>query len=356
MGSPVGKCIGAPRAVPLGESGGSEPELEVALGSRINTRDGALLVWVPGGTFTMGSAREDALRLWERYGWDRRWFDAQVGGDDWVGELFPHEVELDGFWMYREPVTIGQYHRFMRETGHAPPADPAVHGPSNSAWRDGEPVSGTESLPVSSVSWKDATAYCAWAGVQLPTEAQWEYAARGPQGRVFPWGDCWESGACRCADEMAGRSLLDNDDWRFWLNGGATGREDRLPDCWLARHVAQVEGPTPAESYPRDVSWCGVLGMAGQVREWCVDWYDPDYYPHSPRRNPRGPEGPASRSGIPPCRSMRGGSWLSPAYTSRGAQRLFYPPDSRDSNDHGFRPILPASSDTSIDRIDPESQ
>lgn len=102
------------------------------------------------------------------------WFDAQVGGEDWVGELHPHEGGLDGYWMYREPVTIGQYHRFMRESGYPAPVNPAVHGPWNSAWRGGEPLPGTESLPVSSVSWEDGSAYCDWAGGMLPSEAQWE--------------------------------------------------------------------------------------------------------------------------------------------------------------------------------------
>ena len=302
-----------------------------------HSQDGADLVWVPGGTFNMGSAEEDVRRLWATYGWDERWW-AQVGGH---GELSPHEVEIDGFWMYRDPITIGHYFHFMQETGYPPPVDPTVHGPENSAWHDGEPLPGTEDLPVSSVSWDDALAYCTWAKARLPTEAEWEYAATGPEGRIFPWGNDWEPGACRCAEEVAGRSFRSNDDWRLWLNGGGRGPDGKLPpSCWLATHVAQVEGPTPAERYPRDVSWCGVRGMAGQVREWCADWYDPNYYPRSPRRNPPGPDHHGSRPGFPPCRVLRGGAWLSPAYTSRGAQRLFYPPHSRDTNDHGFRPVV----------------
>jgi formylglycine-generating enzyme required for sulfatase activity len=75
----------------------------------VNPVDGAALVFVPAGSFVMGSDREAALGLWHRHGWDPRWFHAQVGGDDWVGELYPHEVELDAFWLYELPVTISQY-------------------------------------------------------------------------------------------------------------------------------------------------------------------------------------------------------------------------------------------------------
>ncbi|GAA2758907.1 formylglycine-generating enzyme family protein [Actinopolymorpha rutila] len=299
--------------------------------------------FVPAGSFAMGSERSAVLQLWERYGWDHRWFDGQVGGTDWIGELLPHEVELDGFWMYRDPVTIGQFHRFMLATGYPAPVDIDVHGPWNSAWADGAPIPGSENLPVSSVSWDDAAAYCAWAGVRLPTEAEWEYAARGPAGSTFPWGEDWRPDACRSGEDTAGRPFTNYDEWRRWLNGGSSrrqtgGRFDRA--CWLGEHVAQLEGPTPAGRYPGDRSWCGVYGLAGQVREWCADWYDPNYYADSPRQNPRGPDGPR---GTGPCRSLRGGAWLSTAHTSRGAQRLCYPPDSRDTNDHGFRPVAQPS-------------
>lgn len=114
-----------------------------------NSKDGARLVWVPEGRFTMGSQREDVLSLWQRYEWDPRWIDAQMGNDKFIGELHPHEVEVDGFWMYEQPVTIGQYYSFMKETGLEAPVDPAVHGPDNSAWCDGAPLAETEALPVS---------------------------------------------------------------------------------------------------------------------------------------------------------------------------------------------------------------
>lgn len=300
----------------------------------VNKTDGSELVLVPAGTFLMGSDEARTIAFWRAHEWDRRWLDSQVVA---AGELRQHEVELDGFWMYRELVTIGQYHRFMLDTGHPAPVDPQIHGPWNSAWSGGAPIPGSEMLPVSSVSWADAAAYAARAEARLPTEAEWEYAACGTADSVFPWGEEWDATAARCAESVAGRPFTDNDEWRIWLNGGGSRFEGGFPPgSWLADHVPQLAGPTAADTYPADLSWCGVHGLAGQVREWCSDWFVPDYYERSPHRNPRGPESPNSYG----CRSMRGGSWLSPAYTSRCAQRLFYPPDSRDTNDHGFRCVI----------------
>jgi formylglycine-generating enzyme required for sulfatase activity len=155
-----------------------------------------------------------------------------------------------------------------------------------------------------------------------------------PRAWPFPGGMNGLRGAARCADEIAGREFTSNDQWRQWLSGGGLlpGGTSRRP-CWLSGHVAQVEGPARVDHYPRDRSWCGVLGMGGHVREWCSDWHDPNYYPISPRRDPRGPEQPSG----PPARVLRGGSWSGPAYTCRGAWRGFYPPHRRDTNDHGFR-------------------
>ena len=248
------------------------------------------MILVPEDSFLMGSDRKEVLALWHKMGWDQRWFNAQVGADHWVGELHVHEVEISSFWIYEVPVTIGQYYTFMKDTEREAPVDPRVHGPWNSAWKDGVPIPGSEQLPVSSVSWEDAVAYSSWAGCRLPTEAEWEYAARGPSNLIFPWGNEWQESICRCANQRADRHFTDKDEWRTWLNG----KGSRLPDgsypkpCWLSQYVAQLEGPTVSLKYPNDRSWCDVIGMGGQVREWCSDWYDPNYYPQSPVEIPEG--------------------------------------------------------------------
>ena len=126
-----------------------------------NDRDGASLVSVPRSAFRMGSERKVVQALWHVMGWDQRWFDHQVGGKRWIGELHEHEVEISAFWMYEEPVAIGQYHIFMEDTGSEAPVDRDIHRSWNSAWIGGAPIPGGEHLPVSSVSWEDACAYCA---------------------------------------------------------------------------------------------------------------------------------------------------------------------------------------------------
>ena len=294
------------------------------------------LVYVPGGFFTMGSDESEIRKLWAEQGWDQHWFDAGVGGAGAAIELHPHTVIVHGFWAYRAPVTVRQCREFMREMGHPAPVDDHAI-PGDSVWVDGQPLEASLDLPAASLCWFDANAYAQWAGMRLPTEAAWEWAARGPDGRLFPWGNNSDFTITRCADEVAGYRFTAHHQWRRWLTGNRKPGQSRTARSWLAHHSAQLHGPTLAEDYPNDVSWCGLLAMGGQVREWCSDWYDANYYLMSPSDNPQGPA--AAGEGTPGCRSLRGGSWSAYLCTSRGSQRLAYPADSRDTNDHGVRPI-----------------
>jgi formylglycine-generating enzyme required for sulfatase activity len=139
-------------------------------------------------------------------------------------------------------------------------------------------VDGRGDHPVVQVSWRDASAYCAWAGLRLPTEAEWEYAARGGlEGAVFPWGNDLEPGG----------------EHRMNVWQGTFPTENSLDDGFL--------GTAPVDAFAPNRF--GLHNMTGNVWEWCADWYDPSYYGRSPAQNPTGPERGSNHV-------MRGGSYL----------------------------------------------
>ena len=207
-------------------------------------RDGAPMALIPAGEFQMGSS----------------------DGDD---EKPVHTVYLDAFYMDVYEVTNAQYKKFIDVTGHGAPE---YRGDSNL---------NAPNQPVVGVTWHDAVAYAKWAGKRLPTEAEWEKAARGGLvGKKYPWGDSISHDNANCRD-TAGK-----DRWKY---------------------TARVGSFAP--------NGYGLYDMAGNVWEWCADWYDGEYYASSPRRNPTGPS-----SGK--YRVLRGGSWDSGAYYLRAAYRL----------------------------------
>lgn len=171
-------------------------------------------------------------------------------------EIPTHDVWLDAFEIDRYEVTVAQYAVFVGSTGWRLPgdwdaADPALPGNS----------------PVTHVAWPDAVGYCEWVGKRLPTEAEWEKAARGGDERRYPWGDTWDPSRAAVALEV---------------------------------------GPGPVGAHPAGSSPYGAYDMAGNVHEWVWDYYDEAYYEISPAANPRGPEN--NRNHV-----IRGGSWASPA-------------------------------------------
>jgi formylglycine-generating enzyme required for sulfatase activity len=200
--------------------------------------DNSVMIAIPAGVFIMGSNTGD------------------------TEEKPVHKVYLDAYEIGRYEVTVAQYRAFCTATGRQMPKAPSW------GWRDDH--------PIVNVTWSDAEAFCEWAGGRLPTEAEWEKAARGTHARVYPWGDVWDRSMC------------------------ANGELD-------------LKSTAPVGSSPRGASPYGCLDMAGNVWEWCADWYGPDYYKTSPARNPTGPD-----SGE--YRIMRGGCF----YSYEGGTRCTY--------------------------------
>jgi formylglycine-generating enzyme required for sulfatase activity len=229
-------------------------------------KDDSSMVVIPAGTFLMGS---------------------EVG---YPNEQPVHRVFVEAFALGQYPVTNGQYERFVRETGHRVPYLDDPRAESDNWDQEGRTYpSGRAHHPVVLVSWRDAQVYCEWAGGRLPTEAEWEKAARGGlKEKLYPWGD-----------EIDPR--LANYDNR--------------------------DGTTSVGSYPPN--GYDLYDMAGNVWEWVADWYDPTYYQRSPQQNPQGPE-----KGT--VRVLRGGAWLLFPQFCRAAYRFRNSPDFR-FNLIGFR-------------------
>jgi formylglycine-generating enzyme len=255
------------------------------------------MAWVPGGEFSMGAADPRAL---------------PHGGDHGMADARPvHRVYVDGFWMDKTEVTNAEFARFTKATGHvtvaerkpraedfpgAPPenlvAGSVVFTPTaqpvplnnhyqwwryerGASWRHphgpGTDLRGKERYPVVHIAYEDAAAYAAWAGKRLPTEAEWEFAARGGlSGKTYAWGDDFHPGGAWMANTHQGRFPV----------------EDKGEDGY--RGIAPV-ARFAVEGY-------GLYDLSGNVWEWVSDWYRPDYYAQlaaaGVARNPPGPDTP----------------------------------------------------------------
>ena len=215
---------------------------------------------VPAGPFTMGIDHPKA-----------------------TDEKPSHQIYLSAFSVDRYEVTNARFAAFVAATGYQTEAEKSGAEKADSiSWRQphGPGSVADPTHPVVYVSWQDAHAYCAWRGGRLPTEAEWEKSARGSDGRLWPWG----------AKFAAGRANL-------W------GTEDGY------------EQLAPVGSFPSGASPYGALDMAGNVWEWCADWYDANYYATGPTKDPQGPE--TGRFKV-----LRGGSWINPVPVLRSINRF----------------------------------
>ncbi len=235
------------------------------------------MVLIPGGIFIMGRA------------------DGNLQDDN-----FPaHSVEIDSFYMDKYEVTVGQFKQFLDETGY------------EFNWSIWEKyfVAPTQEHPMVSINWYDASSYAKWAGKRLPTEAEWEYAARGGlEGMRYPWGN-----------------YITKDDANFhkyWKEDNEyKNRLLKGKDKW--RLSSPVGGFSP--------NGYGLYDMAGNVAEWCQDWYQWDYYQVSPKENPQGPKTGKTKV-------TRGGHWYSWHKGLRVYNRGDNPPDVKWWQDvQGFR-------------------
>ena len=256
------------------------------------------MLYVPAGEFTMGS---------------------DAGDSD---EKPTHTVTLAGFWIDRTEVTNAMFKKFVAATGYTSDAektgvgyifDLATHSwpvTRGANWQQprgpGSTLAGLDDYPVVQVTWNDARAYCAWAGRRLPTEAEWEKAARGSDGRTYPWGN---------------QAVVDN-----LLNFA----DRNLPTSWSDNNVDDgYQHTAPVGHYPAGASPYGALDMAGNVWEWMADWYGETYYATSPDHDPTGPT-------TGNVHVIRGGGWNDGAANVRAADRYALPPDGLGENG-GFR-------------------
>jgi formylglycine-generating enzyme required for sulfatase activity len=230
---------------------------DVPMAAQTRPPDGMEMIPIAAGKFTMGS---------------------DDGDED---EKPVHTVNLDAYYIDKYEVSVAQYRQCV-EAGNC--AEPFT-------W----PAFSEPNAPVVGVTWDDARNYCEWVGARLPTEAEWEKAARGTDGRRFPWGN-------------------------------------QTPDCSLGNYLVQdaecVGQPTDVGQYPGGASPYGVLDMAGNALEWVADWYAADYYAASPARNPQGPD-------VGTFKVARGDSWGGDQVSAADRHIVGLPSDP--DSDFGFR-------------------
>jgi serine/threonine-protein kinase len=288
-----------------------------ASGEYVNAKDGSVLVYVPAGSFDMGTAHGEP------------------------SAVPVHRVDLSAYFIGKFELTNALWEKFAKESGYLSVAEQSGAGyvvpmkESRDAITEGDQVTGASRLhpdgdasssspppdhPVVQVSWTDASAYCAWAGLRLPTEAEWERAAvwdaRAKRSRRFPWGDEPANGPrlANLADARANAKWPNYFVAVDWDDGYAT--------------------TAPVGSFPRGASPVGALDMAGNVQEWVADGLDEEYYYHSQRKDPLCPPG-----GPGSFMCCRGPSWFSPITCTLHRRHRFIP--LYRSNALGFRVARP---------------
>lgn len=292
--------------------------------TKLREIDSMEMVYVPSGNFLMGSSDEQL---------DKAMHDCEeMNGaeNDCPRHIYArleqpqHNVVLDAFWIDKTEVTNSQFCKFLNNMGNQttngikwfePGAGHrgVTYGYIQEIDGIFTPKVGYENHPVIEVSWYGANAYCKWIGGRLPTEAEWEYAAKGTSNNVYPWGNKFNGKIVNYRD-----STFDFDNF---------GKDTRFSDGnskWA-----------PVGSYPDGASWCVALDLGGNVHEWVDDWYADDYYSNSLEENPQGPDNGELKIG-------KGGSWYDPSWHVRCSYRKILTPSSTRMHWIGFRCVIPA--------------
>ena len=242
-------------------------KIDYSIFETIKGGDGREMVLIPAGSFILGD---------------------EIRGD--FDEKPQRVIYLDAFYIDKYEVTNADYRRFTKMLKRREPMIPVFEDDVNLLKGDDQPVVG--------VTWLDAKAYCQWAGNRLPTEAEWEKAARGEDGLIWPWGDEFNPKAVNGRGEADGYKYS-----------------------------------APVGSFELGRSPYGLYDMSGNVSEWVADWYDQFYYKEAPFKNPKGPEDP----GIIQVLSYRGGSYTNTAHDLRASKRFGGAHLERGESNVGFR-------------------
>ncbi|MGR3176319.1 MAG: formylglycine-generating enzyme family protein [Candidatus Scalindua sp.] len=252
------------------------------------------MVLIPEGPFLMGSTEEDINKLLE--------LDRNVEASRFDVEVSQREVYMSAYLIDKYPVTNTEYRKFIESGGYKQRdfwSDAGWDYVQQSKPLDSDVVNSApdseDDCPVVNVSWYEAEAFARYAGKRLPTEAEWEKAARGTDGRIYPWGNEYDKTRLNCAE-------------------------------------SKIEKPTPVTKFQEGISGYGCFDMAGNVWEWTADWFDSQYYRSAPDRDPQGPAkaedkpffgrpedvgtsiydlepAEAGDSTLSDCKVLRGGSW-----------------------------------------------
>jgi formylglycine-generating enzyme required for sulfatase activity len=275
------------------ESASAPTSVDPNAGKERTDEHGVAQVWVPSGSFLIGTDETDptgelAPPTWARF--------------ELASERPAHEVALSaGYWIDKTEVTNEAFQAFVDAAGYQ---ERSLWSDAGWTWVSGRDAT---ALPVACVdaepdhprvciTWYEAEAYAAWRGGALPTEAQWEFAARGPSSSIFPWGDDWDAAKANVVDS---------------------------PEL------------TTVGSYPDGASWVGALDMSGNAMEWAADWYSSSYYEQQVRDDPTGPN-------LGTKKVEKGGWWGSVPYVARSAYRHFEDPPTYQDHHIGVRIVTPA--------------